>query len=79
MLLTPEFLGFPGCSVGKESTCNVGDLGSILSWVDPLEEGMASHSSILTWRIPMDKALAGYSPWGHRGSDTTERLSTYIR
>ena len=25
----PIFLGFPGCSAGKESTCNVGDLGSI--------------------------------------------------
>ena len=22
---------------------------------DPLEEGMASHSSILAWRIPMDR------------------------
>ena len=22
---------------------------------DPLEEGMATHSSILTWRIPMDR------------------------
>ena len=28
-LPTPEFLGFPGGSAGKESTCNVGDLGSI--------------------------------------------------
>ena len=27
-LPTPVFLGFPSCSVGKESTCNVGDLGS---------------------------------------------------
>ena len=26
---TPGFLGFPCGSVGKESTCNVGDLGSI--------------------------------------------------
>ena len=25
-----------------------------LGWEDPLEEGMATHSSILTWRIPMD-------------------------
>ena len=24
-------------------------------WEDPLEEGMATHSSILAWRIPMDK------------------------
>ena len=22
---------------------------------DPLEEGMATHSSILAWRVPMDK------------------------
>ena len=26
-----------------------------LGWEDPLEEGMASHSSILAWRIPMDR------------------------
>ena len=25
------------------------------SWVDPLEKGMATHSSILAWRIPMDR------------------------
>ena len=24
------------------------------AWEDPLEEGMATHSSILAWRIPMD-------------------------
>ena len=26
-----------------------------LGWEDPLEEGMATHSSILAWRIPLDK------------------------
>ena len=26
-----------------------------LGWEDPLEEGMATHSSILAWRIPMDR------------------------
>ena len=26
-----------------------------LDWEDPLEEGMATHSSILAWRIPMDR------------------------
>ena len=25
-----------------------------LAWKDPLEEGMATHSTILTWRIPID-------------------------
>ena len=26
-----------------------------LDWDDPLEEGMATHSSILAWKIPMDR------------------------
>ena len=39
--------GFPGGSVGKESACNVGDLGLIPGWKDPLKKGMATHSSIL--------------------------------
>ena len=26
-----------------------------LGWEDPLEEGMAIHSSILAWKIPMDR------------------------
>ena len=33
---------------------------------DPLEEGMANHSSILAWRTPCTEELAGYSPWGHK-------------
>ena len=44
-----------------------------LRWEDPLEEGMATHSSILAWK---QKSLEGCSPWGHKESDTTERLST---
>ena len=38
---------------------------------DPLEKGMATHSSILAWRIPWTED-PGYSPWGHKESDTTE-------
>ena len=26
-----------------------------LGWEDPLEEGMATHSSIVAWRIPTDR------------------------
>ena len=26
-----------------------------LGWEDPLEEGMATHSSILAWRTPIDR------------------------
>ena len=40
---------------------------------DPLEEGMAAHSSIPAWNIPWtERSLAGYSPWGRKGLDTTE-------
>ena len=48
-------LGFPGGSDSKESTCNVGNLGSIPGWEDPLEELMTICSSILAWRIPMER------------------------
>ena len=40
-------MGFPGGSDGKESACNAGDLVQSLSWEDPLEKEMATHSSIL--------------------------------
>ena len=44
--------GFPGDSDGKESACNVGDLGLIPGQEDTLENEMATQSSILAWRIP---------------------------
>ena len=47
--------GFPGGSDSKESDCNVGGLSVILSWEEPLEEGIATHSTILAWKIPMDR------------------------
>ena len=45
-------VGFPGSSAGKESTCNVGDLGLIPGLGRSLEKETATHSSILAWRIP---------------------------
>ena len=44
-------MGFPAGSDGKESACNVGDLGLTLGREDPLEKELATHSSILAWRI----------------------------
>ena len=29
---------------------------------DPLEEGMATHTSVLAWRTPWQRILVGYSP-----------------
>ena len=51
--------------LGKESACNTGDPGSILGLEDPLEEGMATHSSILAWRIPQTEELGRSPGVGH--------------
>ena len=66
-------VGFHCGSTGKESTYNVGDLGSIPGLEDPLEKGKATHSSFLAWRIP-----GLYSPWGYKESDTTEWVSLHF-
>lgn len=42
---------FPSGSWVKESTCNAGDADLIPGLEDPLEEGMAIHSSNLVWKI----------------------------
>ena len=52
-----------------------------LGWEDPLEKGMATHSTILAWRIPwMEEAGLdhGYRVHGHKESDTTERLTLFL-
>ena len=50
MLGESVHLGFPGGSAVKNLPAKAGDageVGSSLGWEDPLEEGMATHSSIL--------------------------------
>ena len=47
--------GFADDSDGKEFACNARDPVRSLDREDPLEKGMATHSSILAWRIPMDR------------------------
>ena len=39
-------------SVVRNPLAHTGDMGSTLDREDPLEEGMATHSSVLAWRIP---------------------------
>ena len=60
--------GFPDSSVGKDSTCNAGDPGLGRSpgagKVYPLQ-----YSGLENSRTGL------YSPWGHKESDTTGRLS----
>ena len=42
---------------------------------DPLEEGMATHSSIFAWRIPMDRGAWWDIVRGVAELDTTEHLT----
>ena len=47
-----------------------------LAWEDPLQEGMAIHSSILAERIPMDRGAWWATVHGvTKESDTTEQLT----
>ena len=48
--------GLPAGSDGKESAAMQETLVWFLSWQDPLEKGMATHSSILAWRIPQTES-----------------------
>ena len=72
-LPTPVFLCFPGGSDGRESVQNEGDRGWSLCWENPLEEGMATHSSILAWRILWTEEPGGLQSMGSQKSQT--RLS----
>ena len=49
------FLGFPGGSTVKKLPAMWETWVQSLGWEDPLEEGMATHSSILAWKIIMDR------------------------
>ena len=51
----------------KNLPANAGDMkdvGLILGWEDPLEEGLATHSSVLAWRIPWTKEPGGLQSMG---------------
>ena len=43
-----------------------------LGWEDPLEDGMATHSSILAWRIPWTEETGGLQSMSCKELVTTE-------
>ena len=75
---TVHFIGspfsgnFPGASDSQESACDVGDPGLIPGWEDPLEKGMATHSSILAWRVPCTEEPGGLQFMGCKESDMSK-------
>ena len=67
-------LGFPGGSAGKESACSVGGLGSIPRLGRSPGEGKGYPLQYSGLENSMDYI----SPWGHKESDMTERLSLHF-
>ena len=54
----------------KKTRASAGDVGSILSWEDPLEMEIATHSNILAWEIPWTEKSGGLEPMGLQKSQT---------
>ena len=63
--------GFPGGSGVKNPPAMQETWVRSLGGEDPLETGMATHSSVLAWEIPWAEEPGGLSPWGRKESDTT--------
>ena len=66
-------------SDGKESACSAGDLGSISGLGRSPGGGHGNPHQYSYLENPYgQRNLVGYSPWGHKELDTTERLSTAL-
>ena len=66
-----SILGLPYGSSGKESACNVGDLGSIPGLGRSPGEGNAYPLQY----SGLENSMDCINPWGHKQSDMTEQLS----
>ena len=53
----------------QETACNIVQVWS-LSWEDPLEDEMGTHSNILAWKIPWIEEPGGVQSMGSQESDT---------
>ena len=70
-------MGFPGGSDGKESACNVGNMGSIPGLGRSPGGGYGNPLQYSCLENPHgQRSLTGCSSRGRKESDTTEQLST---
>ena len=65
------YRSFPGGSVVKSPPAKQETPVRSLGWEDPLEKGMATHSSVLAWRIPWTEEPGGPQSTGPKESDST--------
>ena len=69
-----DYGGFSGGLLVKNPPASAGEAGDLSLTPGSgrsLKKEMATCSSILAWEIHGQRSLVGYSPWGHKGSDTT--------
>ena len=72
-------MDFLGGSDGKEPACNTGDQSSIPGWERSPQEGNGSPVQYTCLENPHgQKSLVGYSPWGHKESDTTKSSTATV-
>ena len=70
-------MGFSGGSDCKESACNAGDLGSIPGLGRFPGGGHGNPLQYSCLKNPYgQRSLAGYSPWGCKELDMTDRLTS---
>ena len=70
-------VGLPCSSTGKEPACDSGHQGLIPGLGSSSREGNGNplHPVFLPGEFHGQRNLVGYSPWGHKELDTTERLT----
>ena len=67
-------MGFPGGSDDKNLPSMQETWVQSLGWEDPMEKGMATHSSIPAWRIPWTEDPGRLQSMGSQ-SDMPEQLT----
>ena len=69
-----NIIRFPGGSDGKASACSAGDPGSIPGLGRSPGEGNGNPTPVLLpGKFHGLRSLVGYSPWGRKELDATER------
>ena len=63
----------------KNLPVSAGDAGSIPGQDDPLEEGMATHSSILAWRVPWTEEPGRLQSMGSQRVGHNEATNTHTQ
>ena len=72
-MITTQAKGFPGSLAGKESVYNAGDLGLIPGLGRGPGGGLGNPLQYSSLRnLHGQRSLAGYTPWGHKESESTK-------